>query len=39
LLDAHVAQGFGDLFVVVIALALALTFCWYLYSKKVFIRL
>jgi predicted acyltransferase len=38
-LDTHVAKGSGDVAIAVIGLGLATTLCWYLYRKRVFVRL
>ena len=37
--DAHVTPGFGDLIVELIGLGLALAFVYFLYRKKIFLRL
>jgi len=38
-LDTHVTEGFGDLVLALIALALAILFCRFLYRRGIFLRL
>jgi len=38
-LDAHVTRGFGDLLISLVGLGLALSLVYYLYRKRIFLRL
>jgi predicted acyltransferase len=38
-LDQHLAKGMGDVAIAVLGLGLAITLCWYLHRKRVFVRL
>ncbi|HEY2574631.1 MAG TPA: DUF5009 domain-containing protein [Verrucomicrobiaceae bacterium] len=37
-LDTRVAQGFGQLVIALVGLALAVLLCWFLHRKKIFLR-
>jgi len=38
-LDAHIAQGVGDLVLALTGLALGVVLCWFLHQRKIFLRL
>jgi predicted acyltransferase len=38
-LDQHVGRGMGDMTVAIVGLALAFWFCYFLYKRKIFLRL
>jgi predicted acyltransferase len=37
--DQHLAKGSGDVLIAVLGLGLAITLCWYLHRRRVFVRL
>jgi hypothetical protein len=38
-LDAHVAQGVGDLVIALTGLGLGVILCWFLHQRRIFLRL